>query len=207
MKNGRGWPHCGLSARGYCSAAPSLWHLAASLLWQWGLELDLCSWNHVSDDMDLRWPDPVLPRDHSPPCEDDFAGHRHCGHYAGSWTLQSLQDTASRGTSADYDKFDMPMKMKPIGGWKPSQLLHVMLEFLLGWRGEAESDVSSLTCSQLFYFPHHSVLGWKDFHTVFSILCQPQYVTSKPPPGAHSKLSKESTRKWLLFPYLLTGCS
>jgi hypothetical protein len=28
-----------------------------------------------------------------------------------------------------YEKFDVLIKMKPMGGWKPSQLLHAMLEF------------------------------------------------------------------------------
>jgi hypothetical protein len=30
---------------------------------------------------------------------------------------------------SDYKKFDMLVKMEPIGGRKPSQLLHAMLEF------------------------------------------------------------------------------
>jgi hypothetical protein len=30
---------------------------------------------------------------------------------------------------SDYDKFDMLVKMEPMGGRKPSQLLHAMLEF------------------------------------------------------------------------------
>jgi hypothetical protein len=30
---------------------------------------------------------------------------------------------------SDYEKFDVLMKMEPIGGRKPSQLLHAMLEF------------------------------------------------------------------------------
>jgi hypothetical protein len=30
---------------------------------------------------------------------------------------------------SDYEKFDMLVKMEPMGGRKPSQLLHAMLEF------------------------------------------------------------------------------
>ncbi len=30
---------------------------------------------------------------------------------------------------SNYEKFDMLVKMEPMGGWKPSQLLHAMLEF------------------------------------------------------------------------------
>jgi hypothetical protein len=29
----------------------------------------------------------------------------------------------------DYEKFDMLVKMEPMGGRKPSQLLHAMMEF------------------------------------------------------------------------------
>jgi hypothetical protein len=32
---------------------------------------------------------------------------------------------------SNYEKFDMLVKMEPMGGRKPSQLLHAMLEFCL----------------------------------------------------------------------------
>jgi hypothetical protein len=47
---------------------------------------------------------------------------------------------------SDYEKFDVLIKMEPMGGRKPSQLLHAMLEFCpVGGRSISPSTIS--TCS------------------------------------------------------------